>query len=153
MRIQTILPAAEAAIVSRAAEILAKYARTTDCLTSPAEVKAMFQARIAAADREVFAVAFLDAQHRLIELEELFAGTLTQTPVYPREVVRRALELNAAAVILGHNHPSGTVDPSRADEQLTHTIKASCAVLDIKVLDHIVVSTTGTCSFVEKGLL
>lgn len=153
MNIQTILPAAEAAIVSQAAEILARYVKTTDCLSSPAEVKALFRTRIGAANREVFAVAFLDAQHRLIQLEEMFAGTLTQTPVYPREIARRALELAAAAVILGHNHPSGNVEPSRADENLTHTVKAALATVDVKVLDHIVVSAGDAMSFCERGLL
>jgi len=101
----------------------------------------------------VFAVLFLDAQHRQIACEELFRGTLTQTSVYPREVVKRALELNAGSVILAHNHPSGVLEPSRADELLTQTLKSSLNLVDVKVLDHVVVGRTGAISFAERGLM
>jgi DNA repair protein RadC len=102
---------------------------------------------------EVFAVLFLDAQHRLIALEELFRGTLTQTSVYPREVVVRALHHHAAAVVLAHNHPSGDVAPSRADEALTRTLQGALALVDVRVLDHVVVGAGGTLSMAQKGLL
>ena len=96
---------------------------------------------------------FLDSQHRLIVLEELFRGTLTQTSVYPREVVVRALALNAASVVLAHNHPSGTAQPSRADEALTQTLKAALGLVDVRVLDHFVVTSTEAVSMAERGLL
>jgi DNA repair protein RadC len=102
---------------------------------------------------EVFAVLFLDAQHRLIVLEELFRGTLTQTSVYPREVVTRALHHQAAAVVLSHNHPSGSIEPSRADESLTQTLSAALSLIDVRVLDHVIVSAGQAFSMAEKGLL
>jgi DNA repair protein RadC len=126
---------------------------TRDALQSPADVKAFLRLTLQGRDRECFAVLFLDAQHRVLALEELFSGTLTQTPVYPREIARRALEHNAAAVILAHNHPSGVAEPSRADEQLTQTVRAALATVDVKVLDHIVVGLGAATSFVERGLI
>ena len=102
---------------------------------------------------EVFAVLLLDAQHRLINLVELFRGTLTQTSVYPREVVCLALERRAAAVILAHNHPSGATDPSQADIALTRILKEALALVDVRVLDHFVVAAGSTASFAERGLI
>ena len=102
---------------------------------------------------EVFCVLFLDAQHRLLALEELFRGTLTQTSVYPREVVLRALHHQAAAVVLAHNHPSGNAQPSKADEALTRVLAAALMLLDIRVLDHIIVAPGGSFSFLQHGLL
>jgi len=102
---------------------------------------------------EAFVVLFLDAQHRVIAVEELFRGTLTQTSVYPREVVKRALTHNAAAVLLAHNHPSGTPEPSRADEFLTASLKSSLALVDIRVLDHLIVAGSTVVSFAHRGLL
>lgn len=96
---------------------------------------------------------FLSAQNRLIASEELFRGTLTQTSVYPREVVKRALALNAAAVILAHNHPSGVAEPSHADRLLTDALKSALSLVDCRVLDHVVVGGTTTCSFAERGWL
>ena len=104
-------------------------------------------------DREVFVVLLLDAQHRVIAVEELFSGTLTQTSVYPREVVKIALRHNAAALIFAHNHPSGVAEPSSADEMLTRTLKTALALVDIQVLDHFVVAGGATTSFAERGLL
>jgi DNA repair protein RadC len=101
----------------------------------------------------VFAVLFLDAQHRMLAMEEMFRGTLTQSSVYPREVVKRALHHQASAVVLAHNHPSGSVQPSRADEMLTHTLKAALALVDVRVLDHIIVSQGESLSMAEQGLL
>lgn len=122
-------------------------------LNSPQMVKDYLQMRLGSLPHEVFAVLFLDAQHKLIACEELFRGTLTQTSVYPREVIKRTLELNAASVILAHNHPSGVLEPSRADELLTQTLKSSLQLVDVRVLDHLVVSRYGALSFAERGLL
>jgi DNA repair protein RadC len=96
---------------------------------------------------------FLDVQNRLLEMEELFRGTLSQTSVYPREVVKRALHHGAAAVVLAHNHPSGSVQPSRADEALTQTLKAALALVDVRVLDHIIIGQGETLSMAERGLV
>ena len=120
---------------------------------SPIRVKEYLKLQLGGRDHEVFAVLFLDAQSRLVRLEEMFRGTLTQTSVYPREVVKRALELGAAAVILAHNHPSGAAEPSRADEYLTQTLKSALALVDVRVLDHFVVGQGVVVSFAERGLL
>lgn len=102
---------------------------------------------------ERFSVLFLDSQNQFIEIEEMFTGSLTQTSVYPREVVRAALRHNAAAVIFTHNHPSGTLQPSRADESLTQTLKSALALVDVRVLDHIITSASGSASMAEMGLI
>ena len=96
---------------------------------------------------------FLDHQHRLLVLEEMFRGTLTQTSVYPREVVLRALYHHSASVVLAHNHPSGSVQPSRADEALTQTLKSALALVDVRVIDHVIVSASDSLSMAEKGIL
>lgn len=127
--------------------------REEPVFTAPQRVKDYLQMRLGALPHEVFAVLFLDAQQRLIACEEMFRGTLTQTSVYPREVVKRALELNTASVILSHNHPSGVLEPSRADELLTQTLKSSLQLVDVRVLDHVVVGRTGALSFAERGLM
>ena len=103
--------------------------------------------------REVFGVLFLDSQNAALEYREMFFGTLNQTSVYPREVVRIALELGAASVILTHNHPSGTVEPSRADIHLTNTLKSALSLVDVRVLDHIIIGGASNLSMAEKGLL
>ena len=109
---------------------------------------------LAELEHEAFAALFLNAQNRLIEYRELFRGTLTQTSVYPREVVKAALRLNADAVIFAHNHPSGLSEPSHADEVLTGSLKSALAVVDIKVLDHFIIAGRGEpLSFAERGLL
>ena len=120
---------------------------------TPAQVKHYVQLQLGALAHEVFAVLFLDAQHRLLHYEEMFRGSLTQTSVYPREVVKRGLELNAAALIFAHNHPSGRAEPSRADEHLTQTLKSALALVDVRVLDHLVVGRGAVISFAERGLL
>ena len=109
--------------------------------------------KLQALPHEVFVVLFLDAQNRLIGSEHLFSGTLTQTSVYPREVDKRALHHNAAAVIFAHNHPSGIAEPSRADETLTATLKRALALVDVSVLDHFVIGSGSTLSFAERGIL
>ena len=120
---------------------------------SPGRVKDYLALHLGGRPQEVFAVLFLDGQHKLLRLEEMFHGTLTQTSVYPREVVKRALTLNAGAVVLAHNHPSGLAEPSRADEYLTQTLKSALQLVDVRVLDHIVVGQGQTVSLAERGLL
>ncbi len=132
---------------------LAETMRERDMLASPAAVRDYLRIMLAQRDHEVFMVLFLDAQNRVIAPEEMFRGTLTQTSVYPREVVKRALSLNAAAVILAHNHPSGVAEPSRADEFLTQSLRSALALVDIRVLDHIVIAGSNATSFAERGLL
>jgi len=132
---------------------LAEQLKQRAVFDSPEMVKQYIQLHIAARPHEVFAALFLDAQHRLIALEDLFRGTLTQTSVYPREVVTRALHHRAAALILAHNHPSGCVEPSRADEALTQTLRAALALVDVRVLDHVIVAPGQALSMAERGLI
>ncbi len=124
-----------------------------DALASPQAVRDYLRLMLARNDREVFVVVMLDAQHRVKATEELFYGTLTQTSVYPREVVKCALRHNAAAVIFAHNHPSGVAEPSHADELLTRTLKSALALVDVQVLDHFIVAGGRALSFAERGLL
>ncbi|MFM1855153.1 MAG: hypothetical protein RLZ83_462 [Pseudomonadota bacterium] len=132
---------------------LTETLRRTDVLDSPAQVRTYLRMRLAGLGHEVFLVLFLDAHNRVIAAEEMFRGTLTQTSVYPREVVKRALAHNAAGVILAHNHPSGVAEPSRADELLTQTLSAALMLVDTRVLDHIIVGGNAAVSFAERGLL
>ena len=127
--------------------------RTGATLSSPAAVRDYLRLALTDKAHEVFVVIFLDAQNRAIATEEMFRGTLTQTSVYPREIVKAALINNAASVIFAHNHPSGVAEPSRADELLTHALKQALALVDVKVLDHFVVGGTAVISFAERGLL
>lgn len=143
----------EANIITQALALLACEVTHTDTLADPQAVRDYLRLRLAPKDHEVFAVVFLDAQHRVLTTEEMFRGTLTQTSVYPREVVKAALAHNAAAVILAHNHPSGTATPSRADEMLTQTLKQALALVDVRVLDHFVVTTNEVLSMAERGLM
>ena len=155
-RIKGLGPAKRAeitAVMELARRSLAQELAERAVLTSPQQVKDFLRLKLAHLGHEVFAVLFLNAQHQLVELEEMFRGTLTQTSVYPREVVKRALELQASAVILAHNHPSGVAEPSRADEYLTQTLKAALQLVDVRVLDHLVVGRAGVVSFAERGLL
>ncbi len=122
-------------------------------LTSPGSVRDFLPLTLLRQDKEVFLAIFLDAQHRVLVTEELSQGTLTQTSVYPREVVRRVLHHNAAAVIFAHNHPSGVAEPSREDELLTRALREALALVDVKVLDHFIVGGAGAMSFAERGLL
>lgn len=126
-----------------------------NALASPGAAKDYLRLLLANREHEVFVVLFLDVQNRVIASEEMFRGTLTQTSVYPREVVKRALQLNAAAVILAHNHPSGNAQPSRADEVLTQTLRAALALIDARVLDHFIVAGNGNSilSMAERGLV
>lgn len=141
------------AVMELARRALAQQLRTRQVFDSPDAVKHYLQLHLAHKPHEVFAVLFLDSQHRLLALEEMFRGTLTQTSVYPREVVLRALHHHAAAVVLAHNHPSGSVQPSRADEALTQTLKSALALVDVRVLDHVIVAPGQALSMAEQGLV
>ena len=133
---------------------LAQEMTARDTFSSPGQVRDWLRLKLATRQNEVFMALWLDAQNRLLKAEELFSGTLTQTSVYPREVVKSALGHNAAAVILAHNHPSGIAEPSRADELLTKALKDALAMVDVKVLDHFIVAgNTPPLSFAERGLL
>jgi len=120
---------------------------------SPGRVKEFVGLQLGGREHEIFAVLFLDAQSRLVRLEEMFRGTLTQTSVYPREVVKRALEINAAAIVFAHNHPSGIAEPSRADEMLTTALRSALDLVDIRTLDHFIVAGRLVYSFAEHGKL
>jgi DNA repair protein RadC len=141
------------AVLELARRALAQQLREREVFDSPQAVRHYLQLHLAARPHEVFAVLFLDGAHRLIAMEELFRGTLTQTSVYPREVVLRALHHHAAAVVLAHNHPSGSVQPSRADEALTQILKAALGLIDVRVLDHVIVAPGASLSMAEQGLV
>ncbi|HSI57591.1 MAG TPA: DNA repair protein RadC [Ideonella sp.] len=141
------------AVVEMSRRALAQQLQRGPVFDSPQKVKDFAALHLSGLSNEVFAVLFLDTQHRLIELRELFRGSLTQSSVYPREVLRQAMELNAAAVILAHNHPSGVAEPSRADEFLTQQLKTALQMVDVRVLDHLVVGAGIVVSFAERGLL
>ena len=146
-------PARAEEVLSQARRVLSHRLRRGATMSSPQAVKDYLRLEIGVLEHEVFCVLFLDAQHRIIELKQMFRGTVTQTSVYPREVVKEALGCNAAAVILAHNHPSGVAEPSRADEFLTQSLRSALALVDIRVLDHIVIAGSNAVSFAERGLL
>ena len=141
------------AVLELARRAMAQQLQERTVFADPQAVKHYLQLHLAARQYEVFAVLFLDVQNRLLAMEELFRGTLTQTSVYPREVVLRALYHQASAVVLAHNHPSGSVQPSRADEALTQTLKTTLALIDVRVLDHVIVAPGEALSMAEKGLI
>lgn len=141
------------AVVRQALDWLEAQVRQTQALGSPTMVRDYLRLWLADRPHEVFAAVFLDAQHHVIDAREMFRGSLTQTSVYPREVAVEALQMHAAAVIVAHNHPSGHAEPSAADMALTQQLKACLALLDIRLLDHFVVTRTTTFSFAERGLL
>lgn len=146
-------PASLEAVVDVAREGLdAMFAREAT-FDSPGVVKSYLSLRMGALEREVFAVVFMDSQNRLLETRDMFFGSIAQTSVYPREIAKAALALNAAAVILAHNHPSGVPEPSRADIALTESLKSTLALLEIRVLDHLVLAAGQCVSFAERGLL
>jgi len=140
-------------VIVQAVGILRARFKERDVFSSPDAVKDYLRLQAQGLAHEVFSVMYLDAQNRLVDYERLFRGTLTQTSVYPREVVKQALAMNAAGVVFHHNHPSGMCQPSRADEALTETLKAALALVDVRVLDHIITSDGGALSMAEKGLL
>jgi DNA repair protein RadC len=141
------------AVLEIARRVLREDVRRDTVLNSPGKVREYLKLRLASLEREVFIALFLDAQNRLIAADELFAGTLTQTSVYPREVVKQALRRNASAVIFAHNHPSGVAEPSRSDELLTSSLKQALGLVDVRVLDHLIVAGSATVSFAERGLI
>ncbi|OGB00765.1 MAG: DNA repair protein [Burkholderiales bacterium RIFCSPHIGHO2_12_FULL_69_20] len=146
-------PARADEVLHQARRVLSQRVRRGATMSSPQAVKDYLRLEIGALEHEVFCVLFLDTQHRIIALQQMFRGTVTQTTVYPREVVKAALGCNAAAVLLAHNHPSGSVEPSRADEFLTQTLKAALALVDVRVLDHLVVAGADVSSMAESGLI
>lgn len=141
------------AVLELARRAMAEQLRERPALASPEAVARYLQLHLAARQHEVFAVLFLDGQHRLIALEEMFRGTLTRTSVYPREVVLRALHHHAGAVILAHNHPSGQVQASAADKAVTQSLQAALGLVDIQVLDHVIVAPGASLSMASEGLM
>jgi len=141
------------AVLEMARRALGEEIAAGDALSSPGAVRDYLRLNLQGLSHEVFMGLFLDAQNRVTAVEELFRGTLTQTSVYPREVVKRALHHNAAAMIFAHNHPSGVAEPSTADQDLTRSLRAALALVDVRVLDHFVVGGATCLSFAERGLL
>jgi DNA repair protein RadC len=141
------------AVAEIARRALAQPLQQRNVFDNPQLVKDYLTLHLDGHSQELFGVMFLDGQHRLIRFDILFTGTLTQTSVYPREVVRQAMRHNAAAVVLAHNHPSGVAEPSRADEYLTQTLASALKLVDVRVLDHIVVGRGQTVSLAERGLM
>lgn len=141
------------AVLEMSKRALAERLYRSDSLRAPQQVKQYLQLNLASKTREVFAVLFLDTQNRLLACEHLFEGSLLETSVYPREVVKRALVHNAASVILSHNHPTGIAEPSRADQQITRTLQQALRLIDVTILDHIIVAGQETYSFSEAGLM
>ncbi len=146
-------PARAEEVLLQAQRVLAQQIRAGASMDSPQVVRRYLQVAIGTLEHEVFDVLFLDAQMRVIALKEMFRGSVTQTAVYPREIVKEALALNAAGVILAHNHPSGSTEPSRSDEMLTQALKAALSLVEVKVLDHLIVTAGRITSFAELGLL
>ena len=141
------------AVLEMARRALREEMESGDALNSPGAVRDYLQLLLRGRQQEVFMAIFLDAQHRVIAAEELFSGTLTQTSVYPREVVKRALHYNAAALIFAHNHPSGVAEPSQSDQALTEALKQALGLVEVRVLDHFIVAGGGCLSFAERGLV
>jgi len=141
------------AVLEMSRRALKEEMQRDDALNSPRAVRDYLQLLLGGRHQEIFLVLFLDTQHRVIASEELFHGTLSQTSVYPREVVKRALAHNAAAVILAHNHPSGVAQPSQSDHMLTDALKQALSLVDVRVLDHFIVAVGQTMSFAEKGFI
>ena len=150
---QDLTPAETDSLIRLALAALAERHRPGVALGSPEDTRAYLRLTLGDRRNEVFGCLYLDNRHRVRAMEELFQGTLDGASVYPRVVVQRALETNSGAVILFHNHPSGVADPSSSDEAITRRLRDALALVDIRVLDHVVVTTQGTTSFAEKGLL
>jgi DNA repair protein RadC len=140
-------------ILQAARAVLNRKVCGTDAMTQPQLVKDCLRARIGHLEHEVFGVIHLDTHHRVLKIDEMFRGSLTQTSVYPREVVKEVLACNSCAVILFHNHPSGSAEPSRTDEVLTAQLRAALSLVDVRVLDHMIVTSTEVLSFAERGLI
>ena len=149
----SLRPATDEEVLDAARSILAQRVRRGRPLTSPRHTRDYLRHQLAPLEHEVFAILFLDNRHRVIEFAPLFRGTVDGASVHPREVVKEALARNAAAVILAHNHPSGIAEPSQADELITARLRDALALVDVRVLDHFVVTGDAIVSFVERGLL
>ncbi|CAH0066276.1 DNA repair protein RadC [Pseudomonas putida] len=147
------LPASVDQILEAARQAIEQKMQRGAEFTSPVLVKEYLRTKLVGFEHEVFAVLFLDTRHRLIEYAEMFRGTIDSASVYPREVVKEALRLNAAAVIVSHNHPSGNPEPSGADRALTQQLTQALALVDVRVLDHVIVAGHTTTSFAERGLI
>jgi len=146
-------PANADEVLQAAQRVLAGQMRGCEALTSPQVVRDFLRVKLGTLEHEVFGVIHLDAQNRVIDYAEMFRGTVSQTSVYPREVVKEALARNSAALLLVHNHPSGAAEPSRADEMLTRTLKSALALGDVRGRDHLIVAGSTIVSFAERGLL
>jgi DNA repair protein RadC len=150
---ETLTPAEGDALIALALRVLAQRHRRGAALTSPTETQAYLRLWLAGRPQEVFACLFLDTKHRVIACEELFQGTIDGASVHPREVVRRAIETNCAALIMVHNHPSGRAEPSQADLRITQRVRDALTLVDVRVLDHVVVAAEGSVSLAERGLI
>ncbi len=148
----TLTPS-QTACLRRAAKILESLVRTGDVLSSPSHVRELIKTRIGAREHEVFTVIFLDNRHRVIAIEDMFNGTIDSAAVYPREVIKAALKHNAAALLLAHNHPSFVAEPSDSDVRLTRKLVDACALVDIRILDHLIVAGPNCTSLAERGLM
>ena len=146
-------PADADQILEAARQVIEQKMQRGAEFTSPVVVKDYLRAKLAGFEHEVFAVLFLDTRHRLIDYVEMFRGTIDAAEVHPREVVKQALRLNAAAVIVSHNHPSGNPEPSAADKAMTAQLRQGLALVDVRTLDHVIVAGSRTTSFAERGLL
>ena len=142
-----------AAVMEMCRRALAQQLQAAPVMKNPQQLKDFVGTRLAAHPEELFSVLFLDAQHRLLAMEDLFRGTLHQTAVHPRVIVRRAIELKAGAVVLAHNHPSGVAEPSAADQHITRVLAQALALVDVQVLDHLVVGRGVVVSMAERGLV
>lgn len=146
-------PVTDEDILQKAAEILLSKVNDSDVLDNPELVKRFLQYKIAPLEYEVFVVLFLNNRHKLISYEEMFRGTIDGASVYPREVVKQALSNNSAAAIIAHNHPSGVAEPSMADERITQRLKEALALVDIRLLDHLIIGDNETVSLAERGVI
>jgi DNA repair protein RadC len=146
-------PASGEEILEAARRVLARQVRRGAALTSPGATRDFLTLQLGSRQFETFCVLFLDNRHRVLEFLELFRGTIDGASVHPREVVKEALLRNAAAVIVAHNHPSGVAEPSQADELITHRLRDALALVDIRMLDHLIVAGNTVLSFAERGLL
>ncbi|MGB3291118.1 MAG: DNA repair protein RadC [Burkholderiaceae bacterium] len=146
-------PASDDQILEAARKVIGQKMQRGASFSGPEQVKEYLRTKLAGLDHEVFAVLLLDSRHCLIDYVELFHGTINQAAVYPREVVKLAMQRNAVAMILSHNHPSGNPEPSQADEVLTRTLKEALMLVEVRVLDHVIVAGHATTSFAERGLI
>jgi DNA repair protein RadC len=146
-------PAREEEVLQQAKELLSQRVRRGESISSSGALRDYLRLQLGALEHEVFAVVFLDARHRLLALKEMFRGTVSQASVYPREIAKEALALGASAVILAHNHPSGSLEPSGADRSLTRMLQATLELIDVRVLDHLIVADAEVVSFLDRRLL